>query len=128
MLYRLEETNCACLVPATVAIANPFRDRSAEQPATELLKLLERDQCELAVASLANRVYPTEFCLVGVSGVRPHVTHWSLRDLANEGQDVRLAYTVHFDGQSGSSLLWFLVQRDGQRWVGRYMGNEVWFE
>jgi hypothetical protein len=129
MLYRLEETGCACVVPATIAIPNPFRDRSPEQPAAEMLRLPGQDKCEAAVAALANQVYPSDFCARGVSEVRPHVTHWSLRDRLNDGSDtIRLTYTVHFAGQSKSSLLWFRVKREGQRWVARYMGNEVWFE
>jgi hypothetical protein len=128
MLYRLEDEGCACLVPATIAIPNPFRDRSPERPAIELLRLLEWDQCEVAVAKLANEVYPTEFCRRGVSDVSPHVTHWYLRDRVTERRGVRLTYTVWFSGQSRSSWLWFLTVPDGQRWKALYMGNEVWFE
>jgi hypothetical protein len=130
MLYRLEDASCACVVPAIVAVPNPFRDRSPEQPATDLLQLLEQDKCEAAVAALANAVHPSDFCRRGVSeaNARPHVTNWSLCDRVNDGPDIRLTYTVHIAGQSKSSLLWFRVNREGQRWVALYMGDEVGFE
>ena len=128
MLYRLEETGCACMVPAAIAIPNPFRDRSPELPATEILRLLGQDKCEAAVAALANHVQPSDFCARGVSNVRPHVTNWSLRDRVNEGPDIRLTHSVHFVGQSKSSLLWFRMKREGQFWVPLYMGNEIYWE
>jgi hypothetical protein len=103
---------------------NPFRDRSPERPAREILRCLSRGDTKEAIAEVDRAEARDEILALANQG---RIRSWRLANRIDSGDSAKLFYWTRWDSSSSSDTpVWVSVKRSSTSVPWRVIDFRSW--